>query len=133
MRVEVRRLGQDDGLAMKALLVSMNENQVQLFKHLLDYSDKTWLGFYEDQIAAAWGLVPTSLLSNNAYIWSVALDRIKTFRKTFLQQSKLAIAEMLAEYPILTCHCIGSSIFVKHIGGQLIQDHGDYSTFIIRA
>lgn len=133
MMVEIRKLGLNDGLAIKDLLAPMNEEQVKLFKYLLHYSDKTWLGFYNNEIAAAWGMVPTSLLSNSAYIWSVALDRIRGFRKTFLQQSKLAIAEMLAEYPILVCHCIGSSIFVKHIGGQLVQDHGDYTTFIIRA
>lgn len=105
----------------------------KVLEGLFRASEEVSIGRIDGKFICLWGLVPASLLSDKAYIWSYAQSIVKAHHRTFFKWSKKIIAGMLENYPNLTCHCIGSSIFVKHMGGQLIQDHGDYSTFIIKA
>lgn len=96
-------------------------------------SEEVSAGRIDGQLICLWGMIPASLLSDKAYIWSYAFPAVTKYPKTFLKVAKIIITQYLKAYPTLICHCTQKITFIKHIGGELVHDFGPYSTYIIRA
>ena len=69
------------------------------------HSTHCWSGSVDGELACMWGLVPPTLLSDQAYLWLVVTDLVEAHRFTFVRHSQRVIDELLDLYPIIVGHC----------------------------
>jgi hypothetical protein len=94
---------------------------------------KIWAGFFNGDLVVVWGVVPASLLSDSAYIWSWTTPKVLKCRKSFVKLSKIAVAKMLGEYPILVGLCEKETHWLQWLGATIVGQDGKYLTFTIKA
>ena len=65
-------------------------------KQFIRRSDEVWFGMVDDQVAAVWGLVTPSLISNQrAYLWLLTTDLVEQHKFIFIRRSQLFVEEAL--------------------------------------
>ena len=94
-------------------------------------SSEIWAGFWQSELAAIWGIVPVSLLSDTAFIWSIGTPVLRQCPKTFLRVTREWIRTVQQEYPILMGCCDHKTTLVKHLGAVFTKGPGDYDIFTI--
>jgi hypothetical protein len=67
-------------------------------------STRMWLGEDDGKIIAMWGLIPPTLLSDEAYLWLFTTKHLQSHVFMFIRHSQRAMKEMLREYPIIVGH-----------------------------
>lgn len=92
---------------------------------------KLWVGLWKSELVILWGIFPLSLLSEKAFIWSWATPKIKQCKKSFLRLSKKMLAYHFQEYTELFGYCVGSSIWLKHLGAEFTKGN-KVNTFVLR-
>jgi hypothetical protein len=117
MRVEIRQVHASDPL-VDSLLVDPT----------LRGSEEIWAGLADGELVIIWGLIPASLLSDRACLWSHTTEAVGKCRKTFIKLSRLAVRQALASYPVLFGICDGSTSWLRYLGAEI---DGNY--FIIKA
>ena len=74
-------------------------------KQFIRRSDEVWFGMVDDQVAAVWGLVTPSLISNQrAYMWLLTTDLVEQHKFIFISRSQLFVEDALNRYPVLIGH-----------------------------
>jgi len=68
-----------------------------------------WAGLIDGRLACLWGLIPPTLLSNQAYLWLYTTDVIKEHSFLLVRHSQLVMEEMLKEYPSICGHAIAGA------------------------
>lgn len=81
-------------------------------------SDDRWGAWDEDgQWIIAWGIVPQSLLSDRAYLWSLGRgDMLRRYRRDLLRISRRVVGDFLNSYPILFGTSDRRTCFLDHLG-----------------
>ena len=95
-------------------------------------SQGIWAGFWDGELVAMWGLVPESLLSDTAYIWSYTTPVVTRCKKTFLKVTKAWIKARQEEYPRLVGLTNCKTSFIKHIGADFGGETAGLTSFIVR-
>lgn len=73
-----------------------------------------WAGFIDEKIACLWGVIPPTLMSNQAYLWLHTTDLIQEHQFILVRHSQLVIEEILKEFPSIVGHAIiGSSKSIR--------------------
>lgn len=73
-----------------------------------------WAGFINNRLACIWGVIPPTLMSNQAYLWLYTTDVIKGHEFILVRHSQLVIEEILDEYPSIVGHAtIGSDKSIR--------------------
>lgn len=65
-----------------------------------------WAGWINGGLACIWGVIPPTLMSNQAYLWLYTTDLIKEHQFTLVRHSQLVIEEILDQYPSICGHAI---------------------------
>ena len=72
-------------------------------KRAMDYcllmSAMMWAGLIDKKLACLWGLIPPTLLSNQAYLWLYTTDVIKEHQFILVRHSQRVMEEILEQYP----------------------------------
>lgn len=99
-------------------------------------SSIVWEGKVDDVIACIWGLIPPSLMSNQAYLWLYTTDLINEHRFLFVRHSQRMIEIMLKEYPIIVGHTHVESTqairWLKWLGAEFTAKEGQRLAFTIQ-
>lgn len=69
------------------------------------HSTHCWTGFVDGEIACMWGLVPPTLLSDQAYLWLVTTDLVKQHRFALVRHSQRMVEQALEIYPLIVGQC----------------------------
>lgn len=73
-----------------------------------------WAGYIDKRLACVWGVVPPTLMSNQAYLWLHTTDLIKEHQFILVRHSQLVINEILKDYPSIVGHAtIGASKSIR--------------------
>jgi hypothetical protein len=72
-----------------------------LLRRWLRISESVWIGMYDDQVACVWGIHPSSMISDKAYMWMLATDLVDQHRFIFVRHSQLIVEQTLKRYPII--------------------------------
>lgn len=96
-------------------------------------SEQIWAGLADGRLVVVWGLLPPTLLSDEAYLWSYATEEVSRCRKTFVKLSRMAVEQMLNEYPTLWGWCKGQSRWLQWLGAEFGAQMGEFTLFTIRA
>jgi len=65
-----------------------------------------WIGLIDGKLACIWGLIPPTLMSNQAYLWLYTTDVIEEHQFILVRHSQLVMEEMLKRYPSICGHAI---------------------------
>jgi hypothetical protein len=66
--------------------------------YCFDMSSAIWVGLIDEQLACIWGLIPPTLMSNQAYLWLYTTDVIKEHQFVLIRHSQLVMEEILKRY-----------------------------------
>lgn len=97
----------------------------------LDETTRLWIGLWHGEVAVVWGLVPGSMLSDEAYVWSLATPVVRRCRKALLREGRAWIEAILKDYPTLVGYCVGTTTLVRHLGARIVL--GELTAFVIEA
>ena len=96
-----------------------------------------WVGKNDDEVLCYMGLIPPTLLSNQAYLWLRTTEAMQSHVFVFIRYSQVVIVEMLSEFPTIVGHCEASADksirWLKWLGAEFGAPEGRLVPFTIRA
>jgi hypothetical protein len=101
MKIEIRKTRAEDFLNL-----GYDAEQLGACHAYLSNSLHAWTGVIEDKIACVWGLIPPSILSDNAYLWLLTTDVVDEHRFTFIRHSQMVVQIMLEDFPTIVGHVL---------------------------
>lgn len=115
---------------------TLSERQVEILEFCNMLSARVWCGYVAEELVCVWGLIPPSLLSNQAYLWMHATDAIKEHQFTFVRHSQLVMETMLEHHEQIVGHCRNGAAdsirWLKWLGAEFGPADGDIIPFAIR-
>jgi len=100
-------------------------------------SSDLWVGYVDGVPVCAWGLVPPSILSDRAYLWLFASERVDEHKFLFVRYSQRVMEHLKGLYPVLygTCDlCNPRAIrWLQWLGAEFDPPVGDKALFHIGA
>jgi hypothetical protein len=103
---------------------------------LIRMSEEVWFGLHNDRVAAVWGLIPPSLISNRAYLWLLTTDLVDEHKFVFIRHSQLVIEDALKRYAIVVGHVeVGNYAarkWLRWLGAEIGIPEKGFSPFVIR-
>lgn len=115
----------------------VSDEELEACLRFINLSPHTWLCYIDGEVVGAWGLIPGSLLSNDAFLWLHTTSKLNDHVFMFIRRSQIVMKEMLEIYSHITGHCeIGNKKAQKWIewcGGKFDPEPiGDLLQFHIR-
>ena len=109
---------------------------LKVFDSFLLRTTTLWAGFTQDKLVCVWGLIPPTLLSDQAYLWLYTTEAISGHEFLFVRHSQLAVAKMLKEHPIIIGHAaVGNTRgirWLRWLGAKFGEPEGQLIPFVIR-
>lgn len=103
---------------------------------LLILSAFAWSGEVDGKIACVWGLIPPSVLSEQAYLWLLTTDLIEEHKFLFTRYSQRVVEMMLQAYPTIVGHIDQKEAravqWLKWLGAEIIAREDGQLHFSIR-
>lgn len=117
------------------VLPELNAQGVFLLR-FLHCSTISWLADVDGRGACLWGLIPPTLLSDQAYLWLWTNELAEQHSFLLVRYSQRMIEEMLKEFPILVGHCHSedprAQRWLKWLGAEFDFPQGKLIPFAIR-
>lgn len=109
---------------------------VEALMHCLRSSMYTWEGRLNGRIVAVWGLMPSSLISDRAYLWLFTSEEAEAHKFLLVRHSQLMMEEMLSKFPAIYGHCKRvdkrAIQWIKWLGGKFLPSSDRFVQFEIR-
>lgn len=103
----------------------------------LGFATHLWIGKINGKIVCAWGLVPPTLLADEAYLWLYSTPAIAEHKFLFVRYSQRVIEEMLKIYPnivgVTAIGALDSIRWLKWLGAKFSGSIDNYIPFRIVA
>lgn len=123
-------------LAQIVLDTELTGADAAIFDQCLHLSQPFWVGYLDDKIACVWGLIPPTVLSDQAYLWLYTTDLIKGHQFMFVRHSMLMMEEMLKHYEVIVGHvalgAASSQRWLAWLGAKFSEAQGLKLSFEIR-
>lgn len=138
MSVQMQTLSREElgELISQKITPTMSEDSSEIFSRIALVTTVVWGGKIGGEIKCLWGLVPPTLLSDEAYLWLHVLEPVEEYEFVFVRYSQQAIAEALERFPVIKGHCeVGASRsirWIKWLGGKFSEPQGRMIPFEIR-
>ena len=71
----------------------------------ISLSATAWLGKIDGETACIWGLIPPSILSEQAYLWLFTTELVESHKFMFVRWSQRFLEVMHKDYPVIVGHC----------------------------
>jgi hypothetical protein len=102
---------------------------------MVSISENLNIGKIDGKLICIWGVVPTTLLSDKAYLWLYTSPDMKGHEFLFVRKSQIAVKKMLEEYGELWGHTLRSNKkairWLEWLGAKF-EPNGDMLDFTIR-
>lgn len=72
----------------------------------LEESRFSWIGMVGEEVICLWGLIPHSLLSDDAVLWLHVTGGFKGNEFIFVRHSQEVVKGLLLEYPVIRGHVL---------------------------
>lgn len=112
-------------------------NAEKILRECIQYSQEVRFGLIDGEVACVWGLMPPTLLSNQAYLWLFTTDIVAEHKFLFVRHSQLWIEQALKAYPEIIGVCFQNNYsarrWLKWLGAEFGEVQGNRIPFTIRA
>jgi hypothetical protein len=139
MTVSISRLTTDEiqELISQKIGPTLTVSDLAKFKRAMLGTTCVWGGALDGDIRCIWGLVPPTLISEEAYLWLHVIEPVGDHEFVFVRHSQRAIEEALKRFPTIVGHCeVGadrSIRWIKWLGGVFGEPDGKFIPFVIKA
>jgi hypothetical protein len=120
---------------LKEAKVELSPKEARIIDHCHNLSYTTWVGYNNESLICAWGIIPPTVLSDEVYLWLHTTQAINTNQFLFVRHSQIFIEKILREYKAVTGHVrIGarhSQRWLKWLGAEFGPPKGNMLTFRI--
>ena len=110
--------------------------QFAFFRKCVNMAAGMWTGYIDGDLVCIWGLIPPSLLSEQAYLWLYTTEELKGHEFLFIRRSQLAVEAMLEQWPTIVGHAVVDNTraikWLKWLGATFGEPQGKLIPFIIR-
>ena len=89
--------------------LALTSDEAWAMEYCFDMSTSMWIGLIDGQLACMWGLIPPTLMSNQAYLWLYTTDVIKEHQFVLIRHSQLVMEEILKRYKCVCGHVVMGS------------------------
>lgn len=111
-------------------------NAPKTIKTCMAMSEKCWVGLVDGELACLWGLIPPTIMSEQAYLWLVVTPLVEDHKFVFVRHSQIMVKRMLEEYPRIVGHTAISNDrgirWLKWLGATFSEPKGALMPFVIR-
>lgn len=116
--------------------IGLTEANETTMASCLKLSSDVWVGLVDDILACIWGVIPPTLMSNQAYLWLYSTELIAEHQFTFVRHSQLVVEELLKHYELITGvtdpTADRSKRWLKWLGAKFGEPSDGQLPFIIR-
>lgn len=129
---------EDREIIIKLILhnVKLTEEQLAKFREIIKQSFCIHIGWIKDEIACIWGLMTTSLLSEQAYMWLHTTEIVQDHTITFIRGSRCIVKIALEDFPSIIGECVVGNdrgmAWLRWLGAEFGESNGQHIPFIIR-
>lgn len=124
------------GLISSTKSVKLTDHELKTMSECVSISKDIWVGLVDGQLACAWGLIPPSLLSHQAYLWLYTTPKVEEEKFLFVRHSQRAVEDMLKRWSTLVGYCDAMNErairWVKWLGGEFDAVYEGKVNFRIR-
>jgi hypothetical protein len=115
--------------------VKMDATERAIFDNFIAASVHAYTGLVAGKIICLWGLIPPTLLSDQAYLWLYTTPAAEEHQFVLVRRGQIEMKKMLEEYPKIVGHCeVGaerSIRWLKWLGAKFGLAEGALVPFII--
>lgn len=115
---------------------SLTEDELIRFNACLASTTTVWVGMVDGKFLCTWGLIPPTLLSDQAYLWLYTTDAIRDHEFIFVRKSQLVMEQMLERHKMIVGYAQAgadrSIRWLKWLGAVFGDPVGDLIPFVIR-
>ena len=139
MTVDIQRLTGFDAydLMFPDYLATLSGGDQLAMYQAMTNSSMVWMGMEGNEILCAWGLIPPTLLSTQAYLWLYTTEHLRGHQFILVRKSQRLVESMLQDFPILVGHCKVENPkairWLRWLGAQFGEPQGQFIPFTIRA
>lgn len=117
--------------------LTLDSKEAGVLEFCQGMSSESWTGYVGEKLICCWGLIPPSLLSNQAYLWMYCTPLIREHQFLLVRHSQRIIEEALLRYPNIIGHCIRSAAdsirWLKWLGAEFGPSNERFIPFVIRS
>lgn len=124
-------------LISSEVLDKLNTEDRAAMDRSIQNSTKVWAGLEDDTLLGFWGLIPPTILSNQAYMWLYTTEHLKEHVFVFVRHSQRAVKILLEQYPNIVGHCAVNNHrahqWLKWLGAEFGEPNDRFVPFVIKA
>ena len=113
----------------------LGEDERAALTDFIKASVSVFSGIVDDKVLCIWGLIPPTLLSDQAYLWLHTTPAAIEHQFILVRRAQIEMKKLLVEYPKLVGHCeIGakqSIRWLKWLGAKFSKGDGVLVPFVI--
>ena len=125
------------GLLSPEIVGTLDDTAQMIMADALSQSTRVWVGMDNGKVAAFWGIMLPTLISDRAYLWLYTTPALDNHKFVFVRQSQVWIKETLKEFPLIVGHALAgedkSIRWLKWLGAKFLHPEGKLIPFEIRA
>jgi hypothetical protein len=114
---------------------NITKEEIKSLDSCLSLATHIWIGQINGDVVCACGLIPPSLLADEAYLWLYHTAAVEQYKFTFVRYSQIVMEQMLETYPKIigvTDRNARSSIrWLKWLGAKFTDNGKQYIPFQI--
>ena len=114
----------------------VDEDKMKTIKDSLLVSTHLWIGLVDKDLICAFGVAQPSLISERAYFWVWATEKLRDHVFIFTRRSQMVVADLLNQFPTLFGFCDtsepGAERWLRWLGAKFGPSEGDMIPFEIR-
>ena len=115
----------------------LSPSAVEILEFCQAMSAECWSGYIDEDLICCWGLIPPSILSNQAYLWMHSTEAVREHRFLLVRHSQKVIGKALERYSTIIGHCDinaqDSMRWLKWLGAEFSPPDGPFRAFVIRS
>lgn len=119
-----------------AQMPNATEAEVAQLDACLQFTQTMRAGYFNGKIVCAWGMIPPTLMSDQAYLWLYTTPELVGNEFLFVRHSQMAVQEMLKDYPRIVGQCRADNTrairWIRWLGGVFDAGDGALLNFVIQ-
>jgi hypothetical protein len=114
----------------------LSKDEVDAIDRFVAASTSLYVGRVDEEILCVWGLIPPTLLSDQAYLWLQITPAAAEHQFILVRRGQIEMKKMLEVYPKIVGHCEAGAAqsirWLGWLGAEFGPPEGDLVPFIIQ-